>query len=110
MINYFPMPYQNLSRLDKQDIKFITIRRRSKKIVEEINSLPSSNWKKVRVACAGNKTRALKVYDNMINLKGYGKELRQIAITGHGKIKPALIITNDFELKVEEVVKKYSRR
>lgn len=102
--------YQNLSKLDKQDIKFITIRRRGKKIVEEINNLPSSNWKKVRVACAGNKTGNLKVYDNIINLKGYYKELRQIAITGHGKIKPALIITNDFELKLEEVVRKYSRR
>jgi len=102
--------YQNLSKLDKQDIKFITIRRRGKKIVEELNKLPSSSWKKVRVACAGNKTRALKVYDNIIDLKGYHKELRQIAITGHGKIKSALIITNDFELKLEEVVRKYSRR
>ena len=102
--------YQNLSNLDKQDIKFITIRRRGKKIVEEINNLPLSNWKKVRVSCAGNKTRNLKVYDNIINLKGYYKELRQVAITGHGKIKPALIITNDFELKLEEVVRKYSKR
>ena len=102
--------YQNLSNLDKQDIKFITIRRRGKKIVEEINNLPLSNWKKVRVSCAGNKTRNLKVYDNIINLKGYYKKLRQVAITGHGKIKPALIITNDFELKLEEVVRKYSKR
>ena len=102
--------YQNLSKLDKQDIKFITIRRRGKKIVEEINNLPLSNWKKVRVSCAGNKTRNLKVYDNIINLKGYYKELRQVAIIGHGKIKPALIITNDFELKLEEVVRKYSKR
>ena len=102
--------YQNLSKLDKQDIKFITIRRRGKKIVEEINNLPLSNWKKVRVSCAGNKTRNLKVYDNIINLKGYYKKLRQVAITGHGKIKPALIITNDFELKLEEVVRKYSKR
>ena len=29
---------------------------------------------------------------------------------GHGKIKPALIITNDFELKAEEIIRKYSRR
>ena len=57
-----------------------------------------------------SKTRNLKVYDNIINLKGYYKELRQVAITGHGKIKPALIITNDFELKLEEVVRKYSKR
>ena len=102
--------YKNLSALDQQGIKFITIRRRGKNIVEEINALPSSKWKTKRVACAGNKKRTLKVYDSTIALKGYGKKIRQIAITGHGKIKPALIITNDFELKVVDVVRKYSRR
>ena len=102
--------YQNLSKLDEQGIKFITIRRRGKKIVEEINSLPSSKWKRKRVVCAGNKTRILKVYDSIIALKGYGEKIRQIAITGHGKIKPALIITNDFKLKSDEIVRKYSRR
>jgi hypothetical protein len=102
--------YQNLSKLDQQGTKFITIRRRGKKIVDEINALPSSKWKKKRFACAGNKTRTLKVYDSFIVLKGYGKKIRQVAITGHGKIKPALIITNDFDLKVDEVVRKYSRR
>jgi hypothetical protein len=43
-------------------------------------------------------------------LKDYGSELRQIAITGHGKVKPALIITNDFDVKPEIIVRKYSRR
>jgi len=102
--------YQNLSKLDQQGIKFVTIRRRGKNIVEEINNLPSSSWKKIRISCAGNKTRGLKVHDSTIILRGYDEDIRQIAITGHGKIKPALIITNDFDLKVEDVVRKYSRR
>ncbi len=33
-----------------------------------------------------------------------------IAITGNGKIKPALIITNDFELPLEQIIRKYARR
>ncbi|MFO7744452.1 MAG: transposase [Psychroflexus sp.] len=102
--------YQNLAKLDNDGIMFLTIRRRGKKIVEEINNLPTSSWKTKRVACAGNKNRTLKVNDRVINLKGYGKEIRQIAITGHGKIKPALIITNDFKMKAEEIIRKYSRR
>jgi len=36
--------------------------------------------------------------------------MRQVAITGHGKIKPALIITNDFDIKTEALVRKYARR
>ena len=43
-------------------------------------------------------------------LQGYGGEIRQIAVTGHGKIKPALIITNDFNLSCEAVVRKYAKR
>ena len=38
------------------------------------------------------------MYDEQVFLKGYDKQIRQIIITGHGKIKPAMIITNDFDL------------
>ncbi len=102
--------YENLAKLDEQGINFITIRRRGKNIVEQIKNIPASDWRKIRVACSGNKKRVLRVNDSKIYLKGYGKDVRQIAITGHGKIKPALIITNDFEKMTEEIVRKYARR
>ncbi len=50
------------------------------------------------------------VFDQIISLKDYGGELRQVAIAGHGRIKPALIITNDFQLTCSEVIRKYARR
>ena len=93
--------YKNLRKLDDSRVMFITIRRRGKKIVDELESLPKTQWKKIRVQAAGGKSRQLKVLDQKIQLRDYGKEVRQIAITGHGKIKPALIITNDFNLAVE---------
>ena len=108
--------YENLSRLDDEDIKFVTIRRRGKKIIEEIESIPSGKWSRIRVEAAGLKKRTIRVYDDTINLPGYkdshgkGKPIRQVAITGHGKIKPALIITNDFEITQEVLVRKYTRR
>ena len=40
----------------------------------------------------------------------YNKNIRQICITGHGKIKPAIIITNDFEIKLDKIIRKYSKR
>jgi len=64
----------------------------------------------VRVQASDGGKRLLLVHDQTLHLKGYGKEIRQIAITGHGKIKPALIITNDFEIKQEKVIRKYARR
>jgi hypothetical protein len=101
--------YENLAKLGN-DVKFLTIRRRGKKIVEELNQIPASSWKKVRVAMANGKGRNLRVNDEKIFLKDYGDELRQIAITGHGKIKPALLITNDFDMPCDKLIRKYTRR
>jgi hypothetical protein len=101
--------YQNLSKLDGK-VKFLTIRRRGKKIVEELNNKPVSDWKKIRVPMGNGRSRNLKVIDEIIFLKDYGKNIRQIAITGHGKIKPALLITNDFDKPCAEIIRKYTRR
>jgi len=103
-------PYENLRKIDDEGITFITIRRRGKKIVDALNALPSSKWKNVRVVRANGKGQTLKVYEESIFLKEYGKSLRQIAITGHGKVKPALIITNDETLSQTELIRKYGRR
>jgi len=108
--------YENLAKLDHEDIKFLTIRRRGRNIVESIRALEKSKWRTIRVESSAMKKRTLKVYDDKITLRGYcdetgvPKELRQAAITGNGKIKPALIITNDFDISTKTVVRKYARR
>jgi hypothetical protein len=102
--------YENLSKLDDDNVKFITIRKRGKNILERLNSLPAKKWKSYRIERAGNKKATIKVYDETIFLKTYNKEIRQISIKGHGKIKPATIILNDFDIKSADVVRKYARR
>lgn len=102
--------YQNLAKLDENGVKFLTIRRRGKSIVSKLDQLPATTWKKIRVPTGDGKTRLLRVCEQLFKLDGYDKEIRQVAITGHGKIKPALIITNDFDLKLELIVRKYARR
>ena len=64
----------------------------------------------MRVPAADGKTRLLQVHEQILPLPGYGKQIRQVAMNGHGKIKPALIITNDFEIPVEMIIRKYARR
>lgn len=102
--------YENLRKLDENTVKFITIRRRGKLILERIAKLPEKGWANIKVECAGNKHRTLRVYDEMVFLTGYDQDIRQITITGNGKIKPAVIITNDTDLPVEQIVRKYARR
>lgn len=102
--------YENLNELNKKEVKFITIRRRGKNIVEKINSQPASKWKTIRVEAAGNKKRALKVYEEQVTLQGYEGTVRQIVITGNNKTKPAVVITNDFDLPLDKIVRKYAKR
>lgn len=104
--------YEQLKQLDElpNPIKFITIRRRGKRIVEELNALPQAAWKTIRVQGHDGRNRTLKVHEQTIPLKGYGKEIRQLALAGTGRIKPALLITNDFELPINQIIRKYARR
>jgi transposase len=102
--------YQNLAKLNQKGIMFLTIRRRGRNIVEELTERPASAWKRIRVPMADGKGRTLKVIDEKVFLRDYGADIRQISITGHGKIKPALLITNDFDRPCEEMIRKYTRR
>jgi hypothetical protein len=96
--------YENLGRLNQKGIKFLTIRRRGKNIVENLNKKPASAWKNIRVPMADGKGRILKVIDERVSLRDYGGKIRQIAITGHG------LITNEFDRPCDEMIRKYTRR
>lgn len=102
--------YENLAKLDANHVKFITIRRRGKNIVQEITNYSSDSWRTIRVRQSGNKSRTLKVHEQSVFLKGYNKQIRQVTITGNGRIKPAIIITNDFEIRLQDIITKYARR
>jgi len=102
--------YENLRKLEENNVKFITIRRRGSKIVKELAELKPDKWKTRRVPLANGKSRIVKVFESRVTLKGYDKELRQIAITGNGRVKPALIVTNDFDIPQVDVLRKYARR
>ena len=100
--------YQNLDQLNKRGVMFVTIRRRSTGIIARINEI--KEWKTVKIKRANGKHRNVKIYEEMASLKGYDGQVSQIYLTGNGKVKPAVIITNDLESKAVQIVQKYSRR
>jgi hypothetical protein len=102
--------YENLNKLNERGIKFITIQRRSKRLEEKIAKIPKERWKNVRIMRANGKGRDITVCEDTTNLTGYDGDVRQIFIAPKGKIKPAILITNDFDNKLEILVRKYSQR
>jgi transposase len=102
--------YGNLSKLDKDGIKFITIRRRGKNIVNHINSIDDSKWKKIKVKKANGKGRSATVCEETDSIKDYDGIIRQVYIKDNGREQPAIVLTNDFDISLEGLLRKYSRR
>jgi hypothetical protein len=102
--------YQNLAALNVKGIKFITIRRRSKSLVERIREIGNSQWKKINVKKANGKSRTVTVYEEIGCINDYDDDIRQVYIKDNGRMKPAIIITNDFQISLDNLVRKYSRR
>jgi transposase len=102
--------YENLAELEHRGIKFITIQRRSKGLEEKIASLPQDQWKDITVKRANNKHRTVTVAQSSTVLPKTDLKVKQIFIKGIHRIKPAVIITNDFGASLEATVRKYSLR
>ena len=71
---------------------------RSKNLIDRLDNTDEKKWKKIRVECGDNKNRNLLAFEEVVNIPKYKGDIRQISIKGNGKVKPAVIITNDFDL------------
>ncbi|MEA2103986.1 MAG: transposase [Candidatus Cloacimonadota bacterium] len=103
--------YKNLSKINVDKIKFITLRRRGKKIVSDALKVPKSDWTKIKLSNKfRRKYRNLLVHDSKTKLNDYDGEIRQIVITNNGRKNPTFLITNDFDISMKEIVLKYGQR
>jgi transposase len=101
--------YQKLAELDAMHVKFITLRRRSKQMVERAKK--EGGFKKIHIAHAKRKYPNPQVKESRVQLAGYSRgELRQIVMRGNGHEKPAFLITNDLNRELEELVSVYAQR
>lgn len=102
--------YANLGRLDEMGIRFLTLRRRSDKMLSELIAKPSCEWKKIRLSNVGREYRTPKIYEQRVKLKDYSGSIRQIAIKGLGRRKPVLLLTNQMDEGAANLIDRYARR
>lgn len=100
--------YEKLSELNNQGIKFITLRRRSKKLLKKLDDLKA--WKRINIPHAKRKYPNPWVHESFTTLRDYEGELRQVIVKGNGHEKPAFLISNDFNAPVELLAGNYARR
>jgi len=101
--------YENLSKLNREGIKFLTLRRRGKKLIAQTGTLPGEHWQTVNIA-GRRKHPKVRVHDSLIELRHYEGKVRQIIVTDHGRNHPTFLVTNELDMPIEALITKYAHR
>lgn len=102
--------YEKLSELNQEGICFITLRRRSRKMLREIYAQPDSAWRRISLPALTRIYRNPKVLEGRVTLPGYQGELRQLTIMELGHEEPTVLLTNHRKLGPVELVTRYAQR
>jgi hypothetical protein len=97
----------NLARLDQMQITFITLRRRSPAMLQEISKLPASAWRRVTLDVPTRKFQTPRVYEQKIHIQG--KLLRQLYVQDLGHDQPTILLTNDPQ-SIIKLITRYAQR
>jgi len=102
--------YAHLQQLNQQGIRFMTLRRRSKKMLGEIYSRPASAWRRITLPSLSRTFRTPRVLDERIALKDYANPIRQLTVTDLGHEEPTVLLTNHLERSCPDLVTRYAQR
>jgi hypothetical protein len=102
--------YEKLSELNREGICFITLRRRSRQMLQQIYSQPDSAWRRISLPALTRIYRNPKVLEQRVSLPGYEGELRQLAVMELGHEEPTILLTNHRKLGPVELVTRYAQR
>ena len=102
--------YANLSWLNQRDIHFLSLRRRSRRMLGQIFSRPASAWRRITLPALTRTFRTPRVLDETIRLKDYDGPLRQITIIDLGHEEPTILLTNNFKSGCPTLVTRYAQR
>ena len=102
--------YGTLNELNQKGIRFMTLRRRSKKMLGQIWSHPTSAWHRITLASLTRTFRTPKVLDEMIHLPDYEGPLRQVTVVDLGHEDPTILLTNNTRIHCPALVTRYAQR
>ena len=100
--------YPNLTRLDDLGITFITLRRRSPALLAEIEGLPPSAWRRVKLDVPARKYKTPRVFERPVALAG--ATLRQLFVLDLGHEEPTILLSNDRHSSPAKLLTRYAQR
>src|SRR5882672_2610070 len=100
--------YAGLDRLDAAGITFITLRRRSPKLLAEVADLPASAWRTVELDVPHRKYRNPRFHEH--KARPLQRAYRQFFITDLGHDEPTILLTNDAGATAKNLITRYAKR
>jgi len=88
----------------------MTLRRRSRQLVEAIYQAPASAWRRIELAAVSRLYKTPRILDQRITLPHYKGELRQLAILDLGHEEPTLLLTNQLRRSPAKLIGRYAQR
>ncbi len=102
--------YSELSELNSRNVHFMTIRRRGSAILKRLEQILKCDWKPATIDIPKRRHKRIQYLDETIQLDDYEGTLRQIAVTGFGREKTTLFLTNHLDASPREMIMNYARR
>ena len=102
--------YANLHKLNRMGIQFITLRRRSKKLLDATAQMPASAWRRIELESTSRAYKTPRVLDQRITLNDYDGPLRQLTIAELGHEEPTLLLTNQLSRSAPHLIGRYAQR
>ena len=102
--------YAKLDELNRLGIHFITLRRRAKGLMREIDQTPASAWRRIELKGVSRQYTHPRILDRRITLADYEGPLRQVTIADLGHKEPTILLTNQLTATAARLIERYARR
>lgn len=100
--------YAHLARLDEMGITFMTLRRRTAALLQEVEDLPASAWRRASLDVPARKFKNPRVFEQPVVLAG--ATLRQLFVVDLGHEQPTILLTNDRHTSHAKLLTRYAQR
>ena len=102
--------YAELSRLNQRGVSFITIRRRGAGITRHLDSLPANAWHQAHLDIPKRLYKDIHYVEETVRVDDYDGTLRQVAVTGLGRERYTLFLSNNLAVTPRDLVMRYAGR
>jgi transposase len=102
--------YSNLNTLNTWGVNFITLRRRSRKMLQHIHKEPLSVWRRIELTGVSRIYKTPRILDQTVTLQNYDGPIRQVVIIELGHEDPTFLITNQMTRSASKLIQRYAQR